>query len=75
MARSDPDNGTQEERFALAYHDSPSREWWYIPTVPEGRNWRGPMRDYGAMMQAAVEELGAAVSITDTTVRPRFLEP
>lgn len=59
------DNGT----FALAYYHKPSREWWYIPTVPEGRKWRGPFDN----LVLAVKDMAEGTHVNITTVCPKHL--
>ncbi len=67
--------------FALAYYHKPSREWWFIPTVPEGRKWRGPYRDWDATVKAVSWDKAygdwpadGPIQIGVTTVTPQFLE-
>lgn len=66
-------NGTSVETFALAYLDKPTRQWWFIPTVPEGRKWRGPYRVHSDMLVDLEKELGDSWTVTVTTVRPGHL--
>ena len=56
----------QSDTYALAWTDPTSRQWFYIPTVPEARKWRGPYKSRDWMDNAIHNELGdATVTITD----------
>lgn len=53
--------------FAMSFR-TPEGDWWFIPTDPEARKWRGPYPTDVHMMRAAVSELGDEVIVTRTTV-------
>ena len=50
----------QSDTYALAWTDPTSRQWFYIPTVPAARKWRGPYksRDW---MDNAIQEMADAI--------------
>lgn len=56
-------NGT----FAMSYREQ-NGDWFYIPTDPEARKWRGPYPTQVYMERAACGELGEDVMIHRTTV-------
>jgi hypothetical protein len=60
------------ETYALSYrhHDS----FYFLPTVPERRKWRGPFANEFLMQRAMTNELGSGVAETRTIVRPEFLK-
>ena len=59
-----------QDTFALTYHDKPSDAWWFIPTVPEARKWRGPYARVRDLDDAITAELGADCTVHQTTVQP-----
>jgi hypothetical protein len=64
MTRGDP-------TFALSYRNG--AEYFFIPTVPPARDWRGPYPTESIMQRAMRSELGDDVAETRTVVRPGFL--
>ena len=54
---------------ALAYI-SRDRLYYYIPTQPEARKWRGPYPNQDKMERAVCSELGRDVHITWAAVEP-----
>jgi hypothetical protein len=60
------------DTHALSYrhHDS----FYFLPTDPEKRKWRGPFQNEFLMQRAMRNELGADVAETRTLVRPEFLK-
>ena len=54
---------------ALAYI-SRDRQYYYIPTEPEARKWRGPYQTQDKMERAVCSELGRDVHITWAAVEP-----
>ena len=67
-------SGRADDTFALAYRDPANGQWWFIPTVPVARSWRGPFPNQVAMSTAARAELGAGVTIFETKCRPAQLD-
>ena len=67
-------SGRADDTFALAYRDPANGQWWFIPTVPVARSWRGPFPNQAAMSPAARAELGAGVTIIETKCRPAQLD-
>jgi hypothetical protein len=67
-------SGRADDTFALAYRDPGNGQWWFIPTVPVARSWRGPFATGPAVKVAAQGELGAGVTITETKCRPAQLD-
>jgi hypothetical protein len=64
-------SGRAQDTFALAYRDVQGRgDWWFIPTVPVARRWRGPFPTEAAMKVKAREELGAGVTVIETKCPP-----
>jgi hypothetical protein len=62
------------EAFALSYRDPANGQWFFIPTVPPARRWRGPFPRKEAMRQEAQKALGVSVTITETKCRPGQLD-
>ena len=62
--------------FAMLYRCPQTREWYYIPTVPERRNWRGPFQNREIAEQEVIQEIGQRKEVTFnvTTIRPRCLD-
>lgn len=65
--------GRPAETFALSYRDPVSGWWWFIPTVPAARKWRGPHATVAGMQAKAQGELGDGVTIIETKCRPAQL--
>jgi hypothetical protein len=61
------------DTFALSYRDRDSA-FFFIPTVPPARKWRGPFQNEFLMQRAMESELGADVTDIRTTMRPEFLK-
>lgn len=59
----------QTDTYALSWLNPKTREWWYIPTVPEARKWRGPYNTKSWLDDAIHNELGDA-TVTQTDVTP-----
>jgi hypothetical protein len=57
--------------YFMSYADA--NQWYYLPTDPERRKWRGPYRNHAAMLAAVADELGPDAHETETRVRPAFL--
>jgi hypothetical protein len=62
------------DTFALAYRDPAKGQWWFIPTAPAARTWRGPFAMQPGMRAAAQSELGADVTIIETKIRPAYID-
>jgi hypothetical protein len=58
--------------FALSYRRG--ADYYFIPTVPAARNWRGPYPTEAVMQRALRDELGENAVETRTLVQPEFLE-
>jgi hypothetical protein len=55
------------EPFAVSFSEGGG--WYFIPTCPHpARSWRGPYASPEAMDRACIAELGANVTIIQTTV-------
>jgi hypothetical protein len=66
-------SGRADDTFALAWRNPDNGEWWFVPTVPAARRWRGPYPTEPAMKVAATAELGSGVTITVTKCAPAQL--
>jgi hypothetical protein len=62
-------------RHALAFHHHEKNGWWYIPTEPDGRAWRGPYISRAELERYCFRELGEHCTIAWTTIAPKFLRP
>ena len=62
----------EDTTFALAYKCPHTHSWYYIPTDPEARKWRGPFRVERELDDAINAELGEACTVTVTTVSPNL---
>ena len=61
------------ETYALSYRDR-DNAYYFLPTSPERRKWRGPFANKFLMQRAMKNELGSDVAETRTTIRPGFLK-
>jgi hypothetical protein len=61
------------DAHAMCYCDKSARLWYFLPTDPERRRWRGPYHTEDLMVSACTKELGEEVSIVRTIVVPRRL--
>jgi hypothetical protein len=66
--------GRADDTFALSYRDPANGQWWFIPTAPAARTWRGPFALPAGMLAAARDELGADVTIIQTKFRPAYID-
>jgi len=58
------------EASALTWQHPQTREWFYLPTDPERKRWRGPFNGIDAMRRAMVNELGCEPVETQTRRTP-----
>lgn len=58
---------SNDQTFAMSFRE-PNGNWFYLPTEPEARKWRGPYQNDMQMMRAATIELGNDVVVIRTTV-------
>lgn len=53
-------------KWCLTFKDS--QGFWFIPTVPERRTWRGPFPTEFKLNAAITDEMGEGVTIHRTTI-------
>jgi hypothetical protein len=56
---------------ALVHHDKRNMAYWYIPTDPPARSWRGPYPSLEYMRAAMRKELGGEPFENYTRIAPR----
>jgi hypothetical protein len=58
----------------LSYRDYDDGSYYFLPTDPPAKKWRGPFQNEFLMQRAIKSELGDGTIETRTTVRPEFLK-
>ena len=58
----------------LSYRDYDDGSYWFVPTDPPSRKWRGPFQNEYLMQRAIKNELGDGTTETRTAVRPELLK-
>lgn len=59
---------SDDDTFCLTFHDD--RGWWFIPTVPAARTWRGPFQNDRVLLREIESELGECYATLTTVNGP-----